>query len=108
MDFDVDIAAIGYPAVRNAFNETLQLCVEKLSKADLKLAEEILGLAALDEVSPGEVHSDAIVKRAAKVSCGRRRTATIPTIPALDDLLAELMTRRRADGVTTVLVNSFG
>ena len=53
MQFDVDIAAIGYPAVRNAFNETLQLCVDKLSRADLKLAEEILGLGALDEVPPG-------------------------------------------------------
>lgn len=53
MQFDVDIAAIGYPAVRDAFNETLQLCVDKLSRADLKLAEEILGLGALDEVPPG-------------------------------------------------------
>lgn len=53
MDFDVDIAAIGYPAVRKAFNETLHLCVEKLSRADLKLAEEILGSATLDEDAPG-------------------------------------------------------
>ena len=53
VQFEVDIAAIGYPAVRHAFNETLQLCVDKLSRADLKLAEEILGLAALDELSPG-------------------------------------------------------
>lgn len=53
MQFDVDIAAIGYPAVRNAFNEILQLCVNKLSRAELTLAEEILGLAVLDEVPPG-------------------------------------------------------
>jgi integrase len=55
-----------------------------------------------------EVRKDAIVKRAAKASRGKRRTATIPTIPALDTLLAELRTRRRAEGVNTVLVNSFG
>ncbi|MBE0532626.1 MAG: hypothetical protein IH626_17520 [Rhodospirillales bacterium] len=49
----VDIAAIGYPAVREAFNETLQLCVDKLSKADLTLARKILGQAALDDAEPG-------------------------------------------------------
>ena len=55
MDFDVDIAAIGYPAVRHAFNETLQLCAEQLSKAELKLAQEILGLAAPGEAAPGVI-----------------------------------------------------
>lgn len=55
MDFDVDIAAIGYPAVRQAFNATLQLCAEQLSKAELKLAQEILGLAAPGEAAPGVI-----------------------------------------------------
>ena len=32
----------------------------------------------------------------------------IPRIPALDELLDELMIRHRAQGVNTVLVNSFG
>lgn len=55
-----------------------------------------------------EVHERAIVKRAAKVSRGRRRLATMPRIGPLDELLTELRTRKRADGVNTVLVNSFG
>ena len=38
----------------------------------------------------------------------RRHHATVPRIPALDDLLAELKLRKRAEGVNTVLVNSFG
>lgn len=53
MELDIDIAAIGYSAVRNAFNETLQLCVEKLSKTDWNLAGKILGLSAFDQISPG-------------------------------------------------------
>jgi len=32
----------------------------------------------------------------------------MPRIPALDDLLIELRDRKRAEGVNTVLVNSFG
>ena len=32
----------------------------------------------------------------------------MPRIPALDELLAELKLRKRAEGVKTVLVNSFG
>jgi integrase len=75
----------------------------------LRLAA-LTGLRRADVVSLtwDEVHDGAIVKRAAKASRGRRRTATIPTIPALDELLAELATRYRVNGVTTVLVNSFG
>ncbi|HXV74344.1 MAG TPA: hypothetical protein VD713_06395 [Sphingomonadales bacterium] len=48
-----DFAAIGYAAVRAAFNETLQLCADKLSNADLTLAHEVLGSDALDEDTPG-------------------------------------------------------
>lgn len=55
-----------------------------------------------------EVHHNAIVKLAAKVSRGKRRTATIPRLPALDELLVELQSRKRQDGVRTVLVNSYG
>ena len=60
MDFDIDIATIGYPAVRLAFNETRQLCVEKLTKADLRQAQDILGLDMLDaeEHNEGEILVD--------------------------------------------------
>lgn len=75
----------------------------------LRLAA-LTGLRRADIVSLtwDEVGDDTIKKKAAKKSRGRRRTAMIPTIPALDDLLAELRTRHRAEGVNTVLVNSFG
>lgn len=54
VDYDIDIAAIGYPAVRQAFNETLQLCVEKLTKAELQLAQDILGLDMLVAEKPND------------------------------------------------------
>lgn len=53
----------------------------------------------------GEV---AVTKAALKKSRGRKRKATIPMTPELESLLAELRTRTRAEGVDTVLVNSFG
>ncbi|WP_301750462.1 tyrosine-type recombinase/integrase [uncultured Erythrobacter sp.] len=59
-------------------------------------------------VTLDDVYDHAIVKRALKVSRGRRRTATMPRIPELDALLAELATRKRKDGVRTLLVNSHG
>jgi integrase len=55
-----------------------------------------------------EIQTNAIVKRAAKKSRGKRRTVTIPRIEALDDLLTQLQTRRRNEGVETVLVSSKG
>jgi len=55
-----------------------------------------------------EVRENAIVKRAAKVSRGRRRTVTIPRIAELEALLNELRTRSRNEGVQTVLVSSKG
>ena len=59
-------------------------------------------------VSRSDVYDYAIVKRTLKTSRGRRRTASMPRIPELDLLLKELDTRQRADGVTTLLVNSRG
>lgn len=62
----------------------------------------------LVSVRDGHVYEYAIVKKALKVSRGKRRTATMPRIPELDALLDELRTRHRAEGVDNVLVNSFG
>ncbi|MFO6446031.1 tyrosine-type recombinase/integrase [Erythrobacter sp. NE805] len=59
-------------------------------------------------VTQDDVYDHAIVKRALKVSKGKRRTATMPRIPELDALLAELATRKRKEGVRTLLVNSHG
>jgi integrase len=55
-----------------------------------------------------EVQENAIVKKAAKKSRGKRRTVTIPRISELDALLDELRTRPRQDDVQTVLVSSKG
>ena len=55
-----------------------------------------------------QVRSHAIVKRALKRSAGKRQTATVPRLPALDALLDRLRTVHRADGVQTLLVNSRG
>ena len=47
-------------------------------------------------------------KTALKQSRGKRPHATIPRIPQLTQLLNDLQTRERHEGVNTVLVNSFG
>lgn len=50
----------------------------------------------------------AIVKTALKKSRGKRRKAVVPMTAPLEELLAELRTRKRKDGVKTVLVNERG
>lgn len=50
----------------------------------------------------------AVSKTALKKSRGKRRKATIPMTPELEEFLSEMRTRDRDDGVNTVLVNSFG
>lgn len=50
----------------------------------------------------------AVNKTALKKSRGKRRKAVIPMTPQLQELLDELRTRPREEGVNTVLVNSFG
>lgn len=70
----------------------------------------LTGLRRADLVSLTFAHVGefAVTKTALKKSKGRRRRATIPMTPALQVLLAELRTRDRAEGVDTILVNSFG
>ena len=53
----------------------------------------------------GEV---TIEKTAIKKSRGKRRKATVPMTHALDKLLNELRTRKRKEGVNTILVNERG
>lgn len=55
-----------------------------------------------------QVGEAAIGKKALKRSRGKRRHATIPRVPQLDLLLAELKARPRQDGVQTVLVDDEG
>lgn len=49
---ELDLEAIGYPVVREAFNDVLQLCVERLGKTELMLVEEVLGLADTGGIFP--------------------------------------------------------
>jgi hypothetical protein len=64
--------------------------------------------ADLVTVTDANVYDAAIIKKALKVSRRKRRTAAMPRIPELDALLDELKRRHRAEGVTTLLVNSYG
>jgi len=75
----------------------------------LRLAA-LTGLRRADLVTLtwSQVGEFAIVKKALKRSAGKRRHMTMPRIPALNVLLEELRTRKRRDGVETVLVNSYG
>jgi integrase len=75
----------------------------------LRLAA-LTGLRRADLVSLtfDHVGQFAVSKTALKKSRGKRRKATIPMTGALEDLLGELRTRHRAEGVNTVLVNSWG
>lgn len=75
----------------------------------LRLAS-LTGLRRADLVSLtwdhlGEV---AIVKTALKKSRGKRRKVVVPMTAALEKLLEELRTRKRKEGVNTVLVNEHG
>lgn len=54
------------------------------------------------------VGETAIRKKALKSSRKKRQFVTIPIVPQLQQLLAELRARPRQAGVRTVLVNSFG
>jgi integrase len=75
------------------------LCLAALT--GLRLAD----LVSLTWDHLGEV---AIVKTALKKSRGKRRKAIVPMTDALEKLLAELRTRKRKEGVNTVLVNERG
>lgn len=53
MNSEVDFDALGYPATRQAFNATLQLCVEKLTKTEVHDAEDRLVLGPFDDEVDG-------------------------------------------------------
>lgn len=97
-------------------DEDMQRFTAKALKSDAIHIVDGLRLCALTglrredlvTVTLDDVYDHAIVKRALKVSKGKRRTATMPRIPELDALLAELETRKRKEGVRTLLVNSHG
>lgn len=71
---ELDLQLIGYPAVREAFNDVLQLCVERLGKSELKLAEKVLGLAEAGGISPNapEMLADTALYSRKPTSSGSR------------------------------------
>lgn len=97
---DADIAAF----TAKAIEEERPQIVDGLRLAALT------GLRRADLVSLtfDHVGKFAVSKTALKKSRGKRRKATIPMTKALEELLDELRTRYRSEGVNTVLVNSFG
>lgn len=95
--------------------EIERFCCEALA-ADRPQLIDVIWLAALTglrredlaTVKRSNVYDYAIIKKALKASRRKRFTARMPRIPELDQLLEELETRKRGDGVDTLLVNSFG
>lgn len=103
---NVDIATIGYPAVREAFNETLQLCVDKLAKKDLTLAHEILGPGELDEEEPkvGEMLADlALYSRKERPGGPRAIDRIAPKLPVKRDPLKSTIAEKLPNAFFTVL-----
>jgi len=64
-----DLAAHGYPAIRQAFNEVLNTCAKKLTNAEIEWASEVLGVS--DGIEAEEV---ALLMDAALFSPGRNQT----------------------------------
>src|SRR5579863_5742722 len=104
----IDFAAIGYPAVRAAFNDTLQLCVAKLSKAEIRLAEEILDADALDDETAGfgEMLADtALYSRKGTPAALKTKRAIDRIVPKLafkDDLLKATIAARLPAAVFSI------
>lgn len=86
---------------------------EKVSQQPLRDAialAELTGLRRQDLVTLrwDEIGDLAITRMTAKKSRGKRYRVSLPRLPELDALLAELKTRPRKEGVETVLVNMHG
>lgn len=96
--------------------DDMQMFAEKAIELEREHIIDGLWLAALTGLRRADlvtltfqhVGEFAVTKTALKKSRGRRRKAVIPMTPELEALLAELRTRERAEGVDTVLVNSYG
>ncbi|MDR2856574.1 MAG: hypothetical protein LBV50_01855 [Novosphingobium sp.] len=101
MTFTADIAAAGYPAVREAFNDVLALCVGRLTATEQALAKEILDIGLLDKDTPGieAMFADTALfsdKGARNSRSGRRRAIDriAPKLPLKrDPLKSEIAAR---------------
>ncbi len=96
----IDIAAIGYPAVREAFTATFHLCIAKLTNAEVRMAEEILYASLDDRSNPGlpDLVADTALYSAKKTPAGRKSKRAIDRVTAKllrlhDRLKAEIAAR---------------
>lgn len=92
-----DFCTLAVRTKRQAAADALRLAV------NTGLRREDLVTLTLSQVS-----EFAILKEAKKRSRGRRHFARVVRLPELDAVLAELQTRKRHDGVHTVLVDDQG
>lgn len=96
-------------------SDIVRFCA-KADDLDMKPVADALRLAAMtglrrdDLVSLEWTHVTdfGVTKKAKKLSRGKRRFASIPTLPELSDLLDDLRTRHRAKDVARVLVDGRG
>ena len=109
---NIDLEAIGYPLVREAFNDVLQLCVERLGKSELKLAAEVLGLAEPGGISAdaAEILADAALysqKSSTSGSRGGARRAIdriAPRLPVKRDPLGTHIASRLPDAIFSIFL----
>lgn len=109
---EVDLEAIGYPVAREAFNDVLQLCVERLGKSELNLAKEVLGLTepAGIPADAAEILVDTALyshKLSTSGSRGRARRAIdriAPRLPVKRDPLGTHIASRLPDAIFSVFL----
>lgn len=97
-------------------DEDMSCFCQKAAEFDMSHVADGLRLAALTGLRRedlvtlkwSQINDVAITKQARKISQGRRRFTSMPRIPALDELLAELRGRFRQTDAETVLVNKRG
>lgn len=77
---------------------------------DARRLAELTGLRRADLVAVtfADVSETHIALTAGKKSNGKRRRVVVPIVPGLRELVAELRTRHRNEGVTTLIVGSRG
>jgi hypothetical protein len=108
-DVEVDIAAIGYPAARRAFNETLELCIGKLSRSEVELAEDILDLTELEEEPPGAMEMLADTALFSRKEGSNRRASAMrpidriaPKLPVKRDRLKSVIAERLPSAIFSI------
>jgi hypothetical protein len=99
----VNLDKVGYPAVRRAFNQILQSCFEKLTKAEVKNAYAVLNLEFLDANAAG--HAEMLADTAifsAKAGKKRAIDRIAPKLASNHDPLVSLIAARLPSAVFSI------